>query len=126
MNVVYLDHLVITVDDISTTVDFYESILGMKKTVFANNRVALLFGNQKINLHPKGGEFEPKAQNPIPGSADLCFIINTPIENAIEHLHKHHIHLIEGPVTRTGATGPIKSVYFRDPDGNLIEISNYE
>jgi catechol 2,3-dioxygenase-like lactoylglutathione lyase family enzyme len=96
----------------------------MQVITFGADRKALAFGSQKINLHQRGKEFEPKAEKPTPGSADLCFIARTPIGEVIEHLRQHGVVVIEGPVKRTGATGPILSVYFRDPDGNLIEISN--
>jgi catechol 2,3-dioxygenase-like lactoylglutathione lyase family enzyme len=126
MEVDHLDHLVLTVRDIERTVKFYQSVLGMKKEIFDQGHVALKFGNQKINLHLRGKEFEPKAGNVCPGSADLCFIINTPITDAKEHLENLGVQVIEGPVKRTGATGSIISLYFRDPDKNLIEISNYK
>ncbi len=125
MQVNRLDHLVLTVRDIETTVAFYTRVLGMQKVVFGEGRVALVFGQQKINLHPLGGEFEPKAANVAAGSADLCFIIEQPVASAIKHLESMHVPVLEGPVSRTGATGNILSVYFRDPDGNLIEVSNY-
>jgi catechol 2,3-dioxygenase-like lactoylglutathione lyase family enzyme len=126
MQVECLDHLVLTVKDINDTVSFYSSVMGMEKTVFGEGRVALAFGNQKINLHERGKEFEPKANKATPGSADLCFITSTSIELAIKHLADCNIPIIEGPVSRTGAIGEIVSVYFRDPDNNLIEVSNYE
>jgi catechol 2,3-dioxygenase-like lactoylglutathione lyase family enzyme len=97
----------------------------MQVIEFGQGRKALLFGHQKINLHEKGKEFEPKAKTAQPGSADLCFISETPLEEGIGHLKKHNIKIVEGPVQRTGANGPILSVYVRDPDENLIEISNY-
>ncbi|WP_290702239.1 VOC family protein [Amphritea sp.] len=125
MKVERLDHLVLTVRDINTTIEFYTSVMGMKKITFGDDRVALTFGNQKINLHQKGNEFEPKAGTVQTGSADLCFIIDQPVTEAIKHLKKHKLTVIEGPVQRTGATGKISSLYFRDPDKNLIEISNY-
>jgi len=120
-----LDHLVLTVENIDATVDFYQRVMGMEKVTFGGGRVALAFGKQKINLHQSGKEFEPKAARVQPGSADLCFILETPVEQAVDRLHEHGIPVIEGPVGRTGATGNILSVYFRDPDGNLIEASNY-
>jgi len=120
-----LDHIVLTVANIETTVEFYTNILGMKKEVFGSNRIALKFGNQKINLHKAEKEFKPKAQNPVPGSSDLCFITNTKLDDFEIHLSKNNIHIIEGPVKRTGANGKISSIYFRDPDKNLIEVSNY-
>lgn len=121
----HIDHLVLTVADISATVDFYEKILGMRAISFGSGRIALEFGNQKINLHQLGSEFEPKAQNIQAGSADLCFITTTELSNAMQHVKDHGITIIEGPVKRTGAQGSIISFYFRDPDGNLIEISTY-
>ena len=121
----HIDHLVLTVVDISATVDFYEKILGMRAIHFGAGRIALEFGNQKINLHQLGSEFEPKAQNIQAGSADLCFITTTELSNAMQHVKDHGITIIEGPVKRTGAQGSIISFYFRDPDGNLIEISTY-
>jgi len=125
MQVTQLDHLVLTVKDIAITVDFYTRVLGMEQITFGAGRTALLFGSQKINLHQLGSEFEPKASHVQSGSADLCFIISQPISNAIEHLKQCSITLLEGPVNRTGATGKIRSIYFNDPDGNLIEVSNY-
>jgi len=126
MQVDRLDHLVLTIKDIDKTVDFYTSVMGMEKVVFGEGRVALSFGNQKINLHSLGNEFEPKAINVKEGSADLCFIIKQPIKQSIEHLTACSVTVIDGPVIRAGALGKIVSVYFRDPDGNLIEVSNYE
>lgn len=125
MKVDRLDHLVLTVKDINETVQFYSSAMGMEKVEFGEGRIALSFGQQKINLHQLGKEFEPKAQNVKSGSADLCFIIETPVEQAINDLELRGINVIEGPVQRTGALGKIKSAYFRDADGNLIEVSNY-
>lgn len=125
MKIKNIDHLVLTVADIEKTVDFYTSILGFEVVVFGENRKALTFGNQKINLHQKGKEFEPKAEYPTCGSADLCFISETDIHEVLQELKKKNIEIIEGIVERTGALGKIQSVYFRDPDLNLIEISNY-
>mgnify|MGYP001382457203 CR=1 FL=1 len=119
-----LDHLVLTVKDVETTCRFYEKVLGMEVVTFNQGRKALQFGRQKINLHQHGREFEPKAAHPLPGSADLCFITETPMEQVMAHLQACQVAILEGPVRRTGATGPIQSVYIRDPDGNLIEISN--
>lgn len=123
-----LDHLVLTVHDIDVTVRFYETMLGMQPVRFTakdgTQRVALGFGRQKINLHQAGREFEPKAANPLPGSADLCFLTRTPVAAVQAQLQARGVTVIEGPVPRTGATGPILSIYLRDPDGNLIEISN--
>jgi catechol 2,3-dioxygenase-like lactoylglutathione lyase family enzyme len=125
MKVVGLDHIVLTVEDIKQTVEFYCRVLGMEKEIFGEGRVALRFGEQKMNLHEAGKEYEPKANKPIPGSADLCFITNTPLQEAIEHVRQHGVEIEEGPVRRMGAKGPITSFYFRDPDLNLIEVSNY-
>lgn len=121
-----LDHLVLTVSDVEATARFYESVLGMQRVVFGEGRVALRFGDQKINLHQHGQEFEPHAMHPVPGSADLCFIVNVSLDDAMAHIQRMGVEIIEGPVERTGATGPIMSCYFRDPDGNLIEISSYD
>jgi len=126
MNVEAIDHLVLTVKDIDATCAFYGRVLGMNVITFGGSRKALSFGVQKINLHPYGNEFEPKAKTPTPGSADLCFVTSVPIPDVITHLESCGVSLLEGPVQRTGARGPIGSVYFQDPDGNLIEVSNYE
>ncbi|CAE1304709.1 Glyoxalase domain-containing protein 5,Glyoxalase domain-containing protein RDO1,Glyoxalase domain-containing protein 5 homolog,Virulence protein STM3117 [Acanthosepion pharaonis] len=121
-----LDHFVITVKDMDKTAQFYTKVLGMELTTFkGGTRKALTFGNQKINLHEHGKEFEPKASEPRPGSADICFITQTNILDVMKHLEVCQVSVLEGPVERTGANGPIISVYVRDPDDNLIEISNY-
>lgn len=125
MEVDRIDHLVLTVKDIDATVNFYQTVMGMKKVHFGDDRVALSFGLQKINLHQLGNEFEPKAGSVQPGSADLCFIIKQSVEQAISHILSCGISVIEGPVIRTGAKGKIISAYFRDPDNNLVEVSNY-
>lgn len=124
MKIDSLDHLVLTVKDIETTADFYSKALGMQVITFGAGRKALTFGMQKINLHEHGKEFEPKARLPAPGSADLCFITSVPLPEVVKHLTACGVDIIEGPVQRTGATGPILSVYLRDPDMNLIEVSN--
>ncbi|MEK0364027.1 VOC family protein [Pseudomonas sp. CBC3] len=124
MHISHLDHLVLTVADLDVTTDFYCCVLGMQAVTFGEGRKALAFGRQKINLHLAGHEFEPKAERPTPGSADLCFIVATPLEEVIAHLGQQGVAILEGPVQRTGATGPIRSVYLRDPDLNLIELSN--
>ncbi|MEM6450906.1 MAG: VOC family protein [Cyanobacteria bacterium P01_D01_bin.105] len=130
LNLHRLDHLVLTVSNIERTCDFYNSVLGCEvirfKTADSKERVALRIGNspQKINLHPAENSFQPAAQLPTPGSADLCFITLTPLEAVIQHLQSLQIPIIEGPVQRTGTLGPILSVYIRDPDGNLIEVAN--
>ncbi|RPJ74889.1 MAG: VOC family protein [Alphaproteobacteria bacterium] len=125
MKIERLDHLVLTVKNIEKTCKFYSTVLGMEIISFGKNRKALKFGNQKINLHEVGKEFEPKAGNPTPGSADLCFIIESELEKVIREIKAYNIQIIEGPVEKTGALGKIKSIYIRDPDNNLIEISNY-
>ena len=119
-----LDHLVLTVRDLDATVRFYVEGLGMALREFSEGRRALHFGRQKINLHVAGQEFEPKAEKPTPGSADLCFLTKTPVDEVARHLKGIGHTLIEGPVERSGATGPLLSIYLRDPDGNLIEIAN--
>ncbi|CAG7631555.1 VOC family protein [Paenibacillus allorhizosphaerae] len=126
MRIDRIDHLVLTVRSIAQTCEFYSSVLGMEVTTFGNGRKALQFGSQKLNLHEYGKEFEPKASAPLPGSIDLCFITPVPLKEVMLHLEKLQVAIEEGPVARTGALGPILSVYIRDPDGNLIEISNYE
>lgn len=120
-----LDHFVLTVASIETACEFYSRVLGMEVRTFAEGRTSLHFGTSKINLHQAGHEFEPKAERPTPGSADVCLIAATPLEQVVVHLRATGVAIIEGPVRRTGATGTINSVYFRDPDGNLIEVSNY-
>ena len=120
-----IDHFVLTVASIEATCDFYTRCLGMDVIEFAEGRKALAFGSQKINLHEKGREFEPKAARPTPGSGDFCLIADTPLEEVVSHLITNGVAIEEGPVGRTGATGSIRSIYFRDPDGNLIEVCNY-
>jgi catechol 2,3-dioxygenase-like lactoylglutathione lyase family enzyme len=119
----HLDHLVLTAVNADATVDFYTRVMGMQLETFGAGRMAFKYGKQKINLHIRGQEFEPKAHVPVPGALDLCFIASIPLDKVIEHLHAADWPIIEGPVIRTGATGPIRSVYVRDPDLNLIEIS---
>lgn len=125
MKILRIDHLVLTVADIAATCDFYTRVLGMAVVTFGQGRKALSFGTQKINLHQAGQEFEPKAARPTPGSADICLIAGCPLDTAVAHLAAEGVTVEEGPVPRTGATGPIRSIYFRDPDGNLIEVSEY-
>ena len=120
-----LDHLVLTVADIERTCAFYRDIHGMRVETFGAGRTALTFGCQKFNLHQAGREFLPKADRPTPGSADLCLIATTRLDEVVAHLTAKGVPIEEGPIARTGATGPILSVYFRDPDMNLIEVSNY-
>jgi catechol 2,3-dioxygenase-like lactoylglutathione lyase family enzyme len=124
MKIASLDHLVLTVASIEATCAFYTAVMGMTVETFAEGRNALHFVDQKINLHLAGHEFEPKADTPVPGSGDLCFITQTPILEVVDTLKTHKVSIIAGPVPRTGAIGDLISVYFRDPDGNLIEVSN--
>ncbi|MEJ2865744.1 VOC family protein [Actinomycetospora flava] len=119
-----LDHLVLTVADLRATVGFYVELLGMEERTFSG-RTALHFGDQKINLHEAGHEFEPKAVRPTPGSGDLCFVVDGPIEDVAAAVTEAGVTIEEGPVDRTGALGPMRSVYFRDPDQNLIELAAY-
>jgi catechol 2,3-dioxygenase-like lactoylglutathione lyase family enzyme len=121
-----LDHLVLTVRDVEATCAFYSRVLHMEPVTFAAGRRALTFGHQKINLHPADAPISPHALRPTPGSADLCFITSTPIGEVVAHLQGLGVSIAEGPIRRTGATGPITSVYFRDPDSNLIEVSEYD
>jgi len=118
-----LDHLVLTVRDPAATCDFYRRVLGMEMVTFGQGRLALRFGSQKINLHGTGQEFEPKAERPTPGSGDLCFLTDEPLQTWVGRLAENSVPLLEGPVKRTGALGPIESIYLRDPDGNLLEIA---
>jgi catechol 2,3-dioxygenase-like lactoylglutathione lyase family enzyme len=125
MHVDRLDHLVLTVASIEATTSFYVRVLGMEVVTFGTGRTALTLGPSKINLHEAGQEFEPKALRPTPGSADICLIVEDDIAAVIAELSGAGVAIEEGPVERTGATGPIVSCYLRDPDGNLIELSNY-
>ncbi len=119
-----LDHLVLTVRDLDATLRFYVDGLGMRLVSFDEGRQALHFGTQKINLHVAGREFEPKAATPTPGSADLCFLVDEALEVLAQRLPALGYPIIEGPVERTGATGPLVSIYLRDPDGNLVELAS--
>lgn len=124
----HLDHLVLTTANEAACVDFYTRVLGMTLESFVGGtppveRRAFRFGQQKINLHVKGAEFEPKAHLPVPGALDLCFIASVPLQQVMERLEREHWPMVDGPVVRTGATQKIRSVYVRDPDLNLIEIS---
>jgi catechol 2,3-dioxygenase-like lactoylglutathione lyase family enzyme len=119
----HLDHIVLTTQDENACIRFYVGTLGMQLETFGAGRKAFRFGNQKINLHIKGNEFEPKADKPTPGSLDLCFIASEPLDAVIVRLNELKATIVEGPVLRTGATSRIRSVYLRDPDQNLIEIS---
>ena len=124
MKINELDHLVLTANDIDKTITFYTEVLGMELVQTDVERKSLRFGNQKINLHKAGQEISPHAKHPLPGTADLCFVTETPMQQVIEHLNSYKITIIDGPAERTGTTGPLLSIYIRDPDGNLIEISN--
>ncbi len=124
MKIRWIDHIVLTVSDIAQTCRFYTQILGMEEVTFLNNRKALKFGNQKINLHLKGHEYDPKAKQPTPGSADICLIVETSLDEVINRLKKYRIRIEDGPIERTGAQGVLISIYIRDPDGNLLELSN--
>jgi catechol 2,3-dioxygenase-like lactoylglutathione lyase family enzyme len=125
MKITRLDHLVLTVADLEATVDFYTRALGMTVRAFGGGRLALRFGEQKINLHEAGHEFEPKARVPAPGSADLCFVVEQPLSEWEEHLAEQGVAVIVGPGPRDGALGPMTSLYLRDPDGNLVELASY-
>ena len=119
----HLDHIVLTTARTEQCIDFYTRVLGMKLERFGEGRMALKFGSQKINLHEKDREFEPRATVALPGTLDLCFIANVPLDEVIARLNTARVTIIEGPVMKTGASWPIRSVYVRDPDGNLVEIS---
>ncbi len=125
MQIDRLDHLVLTVADVERAVRFYVDVLGMQEVTFGEGRTAVLFGRQKINLHQSGGEVEPKAAVPTAGSAEFCFITTTLLELVLEELESKGAAIEMGLVERTGAMGKIRSIYLRDPDKNLIEISNY-
>jgi len=124
MEITKLDHLVLTVRDIEQTTVFYETVLGMDPVEFGEGRVALRFGDQKIKLHQAGQEFTPRAQHPLPGSADLCFVTPLALEEAMTHVRGCGVEIIEGPISRTGASSPLLSFYFRDPSGNLVGVVN--
>ncbi|HQT30470.1 MAG TPA: VOC family protein [Thiobacillus sp.] len=119
-----IDHVVLTVRDIPASVAFYTRVLGMREEVFGEGRRALAFGRCKLNLHQAGREFEPKAAHPAPGAVDLCLLARTSISDIERHLAAHGVAIEQGPIERSGAQGPLLSVYVRDPDGNLIELSN--
>ncbi len=125
MKINRVDHFVLTVASLEATCNFYETILGMEAISFGDGRKALTFGSQKINLHQAGAEFLPKAHAPTKGSADFCLIADTPLTEVVKHLNSHGIKIEEGPIARTGASGPILSVYIQDPDKNLVEIAEY-
>jgi catechol 2,3-dioxygenase-like lactoylglutathione lyase family enzyme len=119
-----IDHVVLTVRDVDRTIAFYERALGMRAVTFAEGRRALAFGEQKLNLHQAGREFEPRAADPRPGAIDICFITDVPVDEVVAHLESLGVAIEAGPVAKTGARSPLRSVYFRDPDGNLIEVAN--
>jgi catechol 2,3-dioxygenase-like lactoylglutathione lyase family enzyme len=121
-----LDQLVLTTADEAACVRFYTAVLGMSLETFGSGRKAFRFGQQKINLHVKGSEFEPKAHLPVPGALDLCFIASMPLEDVIARLNARCVEIVEGPVLRTGAVAKLRSVYVRDPDLNLIEIAEVQ
>jgi catechol 2,3-dioxygenase-like lactoylglutathione lyase family enzyme len=125
MEVLGMDHLVLTVASIERTVAFYTEVLGLRAETFGDGRLALHFGDQKFNLHEAGHEFEPKAARPVPGSVDICLVVATPIDEVVALLAERNVPIVEGPVDRTGARGKIRSVYLRDPDNNLIELASY-
>ncbi|WP_440764041.1 VOC family protein [Natronorubrum sp. DTA7] len=125
MNLTGIDHFVLTVEDVEATCEFYED-LGAEIVTFGDDRKALRFGEQKINLHPVDTDVEPVAREPTSGGGDFCLVTETPIEDVERRLRERDVEIIAGPVDRTGAVGPITSVYFRDPDGNLVEIGRYD
>lgn len=125
MTILQIDHLVLTVKDIQVSVAFYTRVLGLNHVIFDGHYHALHFGSQKINLHPAGHEYQPHARTPVPGSADLCFIASGRIQNVITELRLRGVEIESGPMPQTAATGKMRSVYFRDPDENLVEIACY-
>ena len=124
MRVLRIDHVVLTVADVDRTLDFYGRVLGMTAISFGEGRRALSFGDQKLNLHQAGREFEPKAQRPTPGAIDLCLVTDVPLDEVAAHLRSQSVAIEHGPVDKVGARSALRSLYFRDPDGNLIEVSN--
>jgi catechol 2,3-dioxygenase-like lactoylglutathione lyase family enzyme len=125
VKVTTLDHLVLTVQDLESTVDFYTRVLGMTVSVFGEGRLALKFGTQKINLHELGKELQPNARRAQAGSADLCFLSDEPLDSWVDHFEEEGVDVVGGPIRQTGALGPMDSIYCRDPDGNLVEIASY-
>lgn len=124
MKVERIDHVVLTVADVERTLTFYERVLGMTAVSFGDGRRALAFGDQKLNLHQAGREFEPKALVPTPGAIDLCLVTDVQLDEVAAHLRQQSVAIEHGPVDKIGARGALRSLYFRDPDGNLIEVSN--
>ncbi len=125
MKIERIDHFVLTVASIDATIDFYQRVLGMEPMTFAGGRRGLGFGQQKINLHAADNPFIPGAKVPLPGTGDFCLITQTPIPEVIAHLRAQNVEIVAGPVPKSGAMGPIESIYFRDPDMNLVEVSCY-
>lgn len=124
MKIARIDHVVLTVADVERTLSFYERVLGMSRVTFGDGRRALAFGDQKLNLHQAGREFEPKARHPTPGSVDICFTTEIPLDEVAQHLRAQSVAIEVGPVEKIGARRTLRSLYFRDPDGNLVEVSN--
>ena len=124
MRVQRIDHVVLTVADLERTIAFYQRVLGMTAVSFGEGRRGLAFGDQKLNLHQAGREFDPKARKPTPGAIDLCFTTDVPLEEVTAHLRSESIEIEHGPVDKIGARRALRSIYFRDPDGNLIEVAN--
>jgi catechol 2,3-dioxygenase-like lactoylglutathione lyase family enzyme len=125
MKIIGLDHMVLTVGDMERSCDFYRKVLGLEIAIFEGGRRALTFGSQKINLHQAGEEIKPNAPAAQPGTGDLCFVTETPIDEVVETLNTFLVEIVLGPTAQNGARGPMRSVYFRDPDGNLVEVANY-
>jgi catechol 2,3-dioxygenase-like lactoylglutathione lyase family enzyme len=126
VRVISIDHLVLTVKDIGKTVSFYTEVLGMEARTFGDGRTALHFGSQKLNLHPSDRVLDPRVKHATPGSADICFLVDRPVEEWMQHLSQHGVPVILGPVDRTGAHGQLRSIYVYDPDENLVELSNLD
>ena len=126
MKIERIDHFVIRTTDVEATCEFYSRVLGMDVETFGKGRKALKFGPHKINLHPDTSDWKPRAADPRVGGEDFCLLTKTPIEEVVEHLKAENVEIEVEPSTRVGALGPITSVYFRDPDGNLVEVSNYD
>ena len=126
MKIDRFDHIVLTVENIEAACKFYTEVLGMEEIYFGDRRKAVRFGKQKINFHQVERLIPPVAQKPTPGSADMCLITSTPMAEVVAHMRYHEVEILEGPVPRIGAMGTLLSIYFRDPSGNLIEVSNYE
>ena len=125
MKIDRIDHIVLTVVSVDVTIEFYSRVLGMEPITFAGGRRGLAFGVQKINLHSAENPYSEKAQEPTPGSGDFCMITKTPMADVIDHFNAENIEIEVGPIPKSGATGSLISIYFRDPDGNLLELSNY-